>query len=108
MTHAISIKQAAKHLGMGSNTLFKTLRERGVLHGTGGLKNTPRLEYIKKFYFRVQFSEYCTGQVKHQHIKTLVTPTGLAFIAELLQCDGNVKTNTTSKAMPVISCAPCE
>lgn len=84
MTNAISIKSVAEKLGIGTNTLFKTLRERGVLHGEGSLKNTPKHEYIKKMYFRVKFTEYCTGKVRHQHIKTLVTASGILFIAELL------------------------
>lgn len=103
-----SIKEAAQIIGTTAPKVFKALRDHGALIDNGNLKNTPKIAFIKAGYLRVHHSQYNTGLVTRQHITTRVTPTGLAYIAELLQCDGNKKTSTTSKATPVTSCAPCE
>jgi len=74
----ITIGQAAKLLGLefGRNTLFKKLREKGVL-----FKNTnePKQEYVDRGYFEIKENTY-KDKVS---IQTFVTQKGLAYIAKI-------------------------
>ena len=80
---AIEMSQAAKVLnfGKGRNTLFKILREEGVLRDN----NEPYQEYIDRGYFRSVEQKYTkpTGDVEI-NIKTLVYQRGLDFIRKIL------------------------
>ena len=85
---AITMQQAAKKLGIGPNILFRQLREAGVLHTHHGIKNMPRRQYIERGYFYTQNCHFTTGPyTQKEHIKPLVTPLGLSFIAEVLGID---------------------
>ena len=79
-----SVKEAASFLNIGSNTLFKKLREQGVLSH----RNLPRSDLVKAGYFEVSLRQFEKRTdrfaVKQQYAVTLVTGPGLAFIQELI------------------------
>lgn len=103
-----SISEAAKIIGTTAPKIFTALRAHGALIEQGNMRNTPRIKFIAAGYFRVHYTEYRTGPVVRQHVTTRVTPTGLAYIAELLTCSGSGKTNITNKAPAVTLSAPSE
>jgi prophage antirepressor-like protein len=79
----IDVGQAAKILNLpfGRNTLFKKLREKGVIFKN---RNEPKQEYIKKGYFKMKESWIETNRYDGVvSIKILVTQKGLEFIAQL-------------------------
>jgi len=80
---AIEMSQAAKVLsfGKGRNTLFKILREEGILRDN----NEPYQEYIDRGYFRVVEQKYQkpTGDIEI-NIKTLVYQKGLDYVRKVL------------------------
>ncbi|WP_373232090.1 Rha family transcriptional regulator [Cohnella sp.] len=81
---AIDMAQAAKVLdyGKGRTTLFRILRDRGVLRAN----NEPYQEYIDRGYFRVVEQKYNKPDGStHIHIKTLVYQKGLEYIRRLLK-----------------------
>ena len=80
----LTISQAAKVLRLpyGATTLFRTLREKGVLFARS---NEPRQEYIKKGYFVLV--QKLVPRNSHPDLlvtQTLVTQAGLVFISRLL------------------------
>jgi phage antirepressor YoqD-like protein len=80
----INIGQAAKLLKLpyGRNKLFETLREHGILFKN---KNEPKQEYVNKGYF-VLIEQTIPRENNPPKIilQTLVTQTGLAFLAKTL------------------------
>lgn len=81
----ISMSQASKSLGLGfgRNTLFKKLRERGVLFKNS---NEPRQEYINRGYFKVKEKAFTTDEGKTKiKLQTYVTQKGLGYIAKIFQ-----------------------
>jgi len=81
---AIPIGNAAKvlNIGLGRNTLFEALRQRGVLMKD----NIPYQIYIDRGYFRTIEQKYTlpNGETKIS-IKTLVYQRGLEFIRRILK-----------------------
>jgi phage antirepressor YoqD-like protein len=81
----LTMSQVAKSLGLdfGRNTLFKKLREKGVL-----FKNTnePKQEYVDRGYFQVKEKMFKlpdgTEKIK---LQTYVTQKGLGYIAKLFE-----------------------
>lgn len=51
-----SVGTVGKMLGIGQNTLFRELRNRGVLISKGHMRNTPYQKYMQ--YFEVKASAY--------------------------------------------------
>jgi len=80
----MQIKDAAKQLGIGSKTLFKLLRQRGVLNSN----NIANRAYVSAGYFRIDGRSYTQRaevyQIQRQYQVTLVTDAGLSFIQELI------------------------
>lgn len=80
---AIEMSQAAKVLGFGKglNTLFKILREEGILRHN----NEPKQEYIDRGYFRVVEQKFTkpNGEIEI-NIKTLVYQRGLDYIRKVI------------------------
>ncbi|UWG96829.1 phage antirepressor KilAC domain-containing protein [Dehalobacter sp. DCM] len=80
---AIEMSQAAKVLsfGKGRNTLFKILREEGILRDN----NEPYQEYIDRGYFRVVEQKFKkpSGETEIS-IKTLVYQRGLDYIRKII------------------------
>lgn len=79
----ITVGQASKSLGLGfgRNTLFKKLRERGVL-----FKNTnePKQEFVDRGYFKVKEKVFTTDDGKTKiKLQTFVTQKGLGYIAKI-------------------------
>lgn len=88
MSEGVMIKEAARTLNIGSTTLFKKLRQYGVLNPRS---NLPRQCMVQRGYFTLderQFtkggSEPGTPGYKQTYYVTLVTPAGLLYIQELL------------------------
>lgn len=83
MGDLIDIGQAAKILGLpyGRNTLFKKLREVGVLFTH---RNEPKQQYIDRGLFEVKEKEIQTDHRTFMTIKVLVTQKGLAYLGRLL------------------------
>jgi phage regulator Rha-like protein len=79
----VDIGQAAKILNLpfGRNTLFKKLKEKGVIFKN---RNEPKPEYIKKGYFEMKKNWSESNRYDGvASIKVLVTQKGLEFIAQL-------------------------
>lgn len=78
----ISMKAAAKMLGIGPIVLRRLLQDREIF--STGSPALPRTQYIHMGYFRTELTTYNTGGVDNYHTKALVTAKGIAFIRELL------------------------
>lgn len=79
----ISISVAAKTLGLdfGRNTLYKKLREKGVLFKNS---NEPKQYYVSKGYFKIKEKLITKESGKEFiNIQTFVTQKGLAYIAKI-------------------------
>jgi anti-repressor protein len=80
----ISMSQVAKVLGLtyGRNTLYKILREKGVLFKTS---NEPKQELVTRGFFEVKEKKISrTGHPDKLVLTTYVTQKGLGYIAKLL------------------------
>lgn len=84
---AIDIGTAAKVLaipGVGRNTLFQRLREKGVLMSN----NQPYQQYVDRGYFRIIEQKYNKEDGSTNiNIKTLVYQKGLDFIRKIMESD---------------------
>jgi hypothetical protein len=86
-TGSYSMGTVAKMLGIGQNTLFRELRNRGILITKGDMRNTPYQRYAT--YFEVKAGDYTrsngTQVVTHT---TRVRPRGIDFIRRTLGLHG--------------------
>lgn len=86
-TGSYSMGTVAKMLGIGQNTLFRELRNRGILITKGDMRNTPYQRYAN--YFEVKAGGYTrsngTQVVTHT---TRVRPRGIDFIRRTLGLHG--------------------
>lgn len=86
-TGSYSMGTVAKMLGIGQNTLFRELRNRGILITKGDMRNTPYQRYAT--YFEVKAGGYTrsngTQVVTHT---TRVRPRGIDFIRRTLGLHG--------------------
>ncbi|WP_041522970.1 phage antirepressor KilAC domain-containing protein [Gilvimarinus agarilyticus] len=89
----ITVQKAAQQLGTGPVRLYRALREANILQSRPGAKNLPHTKYVHAGYFQIANTQYRTGPVTHNVQKTLVTPLGLAFIAEVLNGEHDMDTN---------------
>ena len=78
------MQAAAKLLGEGPKILYRKLRNAGVLIDGTGLHNQARHEFVKRGYFVIEMASYMRGEIQHHTTKTLVTPSGIAFIRSVL------------------------
>lgn len=80
----IRIDQAARQLGVGSITLFRLLRQAGVL----AANNLPRAEYIERGYFLVSHRshpiEHTSGTFLRYYTVTTVTGAGMSLLADIV------------------------
>jgi len=79
----LSMNDAAKilKLGYGNKTLYKKLREQGVLMAD----NVPYQEYISRGYFRVDESPILIGDYIQIKRVTKVTQKGMMWLSKLLE-----------------------
>lgn len=84
MTTSMDMQTAAEILGTGPRLLMAFLREHGVLHTSGPMKNTPKGWYIRKGYLDCELVKYQTGPVRHLHNKPKITGRGLALIQDMM------------------------
>lgn len=84
---AISMDEAAKvlNLGFGRNTLFRILREEGILRSREFVRNQPFQEYIDRGYFRVILQDFKKGEIPNLGTKTLVEEKGMEFIRKKVE-----------------------
>ena len=82
--NTVTMQDAAKIIGEGPKILYRKLREAGVLINGTGLHNQARHPYVSQGYFVIEIASYKRGAVEHHASKTLVTPSGLAFIRQVL------------------------
>lgn len=85
---ALSMQAAAGLLGIGPRQLTAFLREQGVLHSQGPMRNSPKGYFIREGYMDCKLVQYHTGDVRHLYNKPLVTSRGLVLIQELIQTHG--------------------
>ena len=86
-TGSYSMGTVAKMLGIGQNTLFRELRNRGILITKGDMRNTPYQRYAT--YFEVKAGGYTrsNGDQVVTHT-TRVRPKGIDFIRRTLGLHG--------------------
>lgn len=80
---AVDMAVAAKtlNMGVGRNTMFKILREAGILQKD----NTPYQTYVDRGYFRCIESKFgMPDGTQHINIKTVVQQKGLDFIRKVI------------------------
>ena len=82
--HQLTMQEAAKLLNEGPKILYRKLRDAGVLIKGTGLHNQARHQFVSRGYFIIEMTSYTRGDVPHHTPKTLVTPSGLAFIRSVL------------------------
>ena len=79
-----SMKEVANILnrGIGSNTLFRILRDKKILITGGSNHNYPYQQYINRGYFKViETNKVVRGEIKK---KTVVSQKGIKFINKVL------------------------
>ncbi len=81
--HAIEIGLAAKQLGIGSTTLFRELRQRGILSD----KNIPVRHYVEcgDFVLQQRMFHLRGTLIKRYYPITLVTARGLSLLDQIAQ-----------------------
>ena len=78
----ITLDQAAKQLGTTRPALLKHLRSIGAIYQENTL---PQTRYIKAGYFVVETKQYRNDHgINRQYTKTLITGTGMSWIAEII------------------------
>lgn len=80
---SVDMAVAAKtlNMGVGRNTMFKILREAGILQKD----NTPYQTYVDRGYFRCIESKFSMPDgTQHINIKTVVQQKGLDFIRKVI------------------------
>lgn len=101
--HAVDAATAAKHLGIGRNTLLERLRNAGVTHRSGQCRNLPRKEYRDAGLFSTALTEYQQGPVKHLYEKLTITAAGMNYCRDLLSSNDELGTDRqkhTEKPQP--------
>lgn len=78
-----SVGTAAKMLGIGQNTLFRELRNRGVFIAKGPMRNTPYQQYMHHFEVKATTITHSDGRESVRHT-TYVQPSGIDFIRRKL------------------------
>jgi len=83
----IDVEKFAKSVGIGRNTMFKQLRDIGLLI-SGSSKNIPYQRYIEQGIFEV----IQTVKNEQSFSKTLITPKGINYIINKLKLTLNKQT----------------
>lgn len=83
--YAVDANKAAKHLGIGRNTLLKLLREAGYTHAHAPRKNLPKRQYRQAGLFASALTEIRLGDVRKLYEKLTITAAGLDECRELLE-----------------------
>ncbi len=79
----LMLNQAASILEVGSVTLTRKLKQKGVI---GKTNNLPRLDLVKQGYFRVDVRSYRRPSgIEVPYSVTLVTPNGMAYLRDFLE-----------------------
>lgn len=80
-THSMSEVAKVLKLSYGRNKLYRELRKMGVLMRN----NEPYQQYIDRGYFKVKLSEYQRGDETYTSTTTIVTGSGLEWLAKKLE-----------------------
>ena len=99
--YAVDATAAAKHLGIGRNTLLSLLRENGYTHEHAQAKNLPKKEFRQAGYFTTQLTEYWQGQVKHLHEKLMITASGMELCREIIEATQPKRGNRNGTTRPL-------
>lgn len=73
------------NLGFGRNTLFRILREEGILRSGEFVRNQPFQKYIDRGYFKVILQDFKKGEIPNLGTKTLVEEKGMEFIRKKVE-----------------------
>lgn len=73
----------AKMLGLGRTSLFRELRDAGILIGQGSMRNTPYQQYMHHFDVKARVYQPKDSKAVTSY-STRVLPTGVDFIARKL------------------------
>lgn len=86
MSELISLDNATKvlDLNIGRNTLFRILREKGILMVAPGRRNVPYQKYVNSGYFRVIQQKFFKKDIRNNYYKTVLTDKGLEFILRIV------------------------
>ena len=95
--NTITMQKAAMMLGEGPKILYRKLRDADVLINGTGLHNQARHQFVDRGYFVIEMASYMRGEIQHHTTKTLVTPSGLAFIRSVLDQQQKGQTNAIEK-----------
>jgi len=74
-----TMQEAAKLLGIGSNTLFSVLRDKGVFYRSNGV-NLPAEKYIKRGLFEVKEEPYKRDNKDFVYTRVFATAKGLLWL----------------------------
>lgn len=80
---AYSVGAVGKMLGIGQNTLFRELRNRGVFISKGRMRNTPYQKYMQHFEVKASTYTHANGAESVQYT-TYVQPGGVDFVRRKL------------------------
>lgn len=83
--YSVDAHKAAKHLGIGRNTLLKLLRDAGYTHAHAPRKNLPKRQYRQAGLFASALTEMRFGSVRRLHEKLTITAAGLDVCRELIE-----------------------
>lgn len=81
-----TIHEAAKKIGVKPLWLYATLRDRGVLHRVGAMRNLPQQRYIDRGYFTTVTGHHEENGQQKQHTTARVTGKGVQWLYRML-CD---------------------
>lgn len=81
-----NVGAVAKMLGIGQNKIFRALRNNGIFIAKGGMKNTPRQQYMHHFEVKAHSYERSNGEMGTSYT-TYVQPSGIDFIRKKLGFD---------------------
>lgn len=94
---AMMLKDAAPILKIGSQTLYRLLKEKGVLNPKN---NLPARDLVLAGHFEVEIREYRVGKfdIKKPYTVALVTASGMSYLQELLKDEIKTGDKTPCKA----------
>lgn len=82
---AVDANSAAKHLGIGRNTLLALLRENGYTHAHAPRRNLPKKEFRAAGLFKTKLVQFQQGPVVKLHEKLTITAAGMDICRDLVE-----------------------
>lgn len=83
--YSVDAAMAAKHLGVGRNTLLNLLRENGYTHAHAPRRNLPKQQYREAGLFTTELVQFYQGPVRKLHEKLKITAAGMELCRQLIE-----------------------